>query len=135
MARDKTVRPRYGVGVGARKAFEARELAALVREVAARLDVDLGEGTLAALETHDGAREFLRAAEMLGMGCELLALERAQRYKRDVLTRSPRVEAMFGVGSLCEALALAAAGDGGRLLAPRAATARLTCAIAKGEDA
>lgn len=128
------MKARYGVGVGARKAFEAPELAALVREVAARFDVDLGEATLAALKTHESAQEFARAAKMLGLGCELLSLEKAQRYKRDVLTRSPRVEALFGVGSLCEALALAAAGNGGRLLAPRVATARLTCAIARGED-
>jgi cobalt-precorrin 5A hydrolase len=36
------------------------------------------------------------------------------------LTRSPRVEALHGTGSLAEAAALAAAGPGARLLGPRA---------------
>jgi cobalt-precorrin 5A hydrolase len=135
MARDKAVNVRYGIGVGARKTFAARELADLVLEVAARFEADLGEATLAALATHEGGDEFSRVAEMLGMNFELLPLERVQQAKQHVLTRSPRIEAMFGVGSLSEGLALASAGAGARLLAPRIATTRLTCAIAKGEDA
>jgi cobalamin biosynthesis protein CbiG len=56
---------------------------------------------------------------------------------KDVLTRSARVEQMFGVGSVAEAAALAGAGSGSILLAPRVATTRLTCAIAcarEGDD-
>ena len=36
-----------------------------------------------------------------------------------VLTRSPRVQALYGTGSLAEAAALAATGPGARLLGPR----------------
>ncbi|MFO1201370.1 MAG: cobalamin biosynthesis protein [Tabrizicola sp.] len=50
------------------------------------------------------------------------------------LTRSDRVEAMFGTGSLAEAVALAAAGRGAGLRGPRAVSAdgTATAAIAEG---
>ena len=50
------------------------------------------------------------------------------------LTRSGRVEEMFGTGSLAEAAALAAAGQGARLRGPRAVSAdgMATAAIAEG---
>jgi cobalt-precorrin 5A hydrolase len=46
------------------------------------------------------------------------------------LTRSERVLAMTGVPSVSEAAALAAAGPGARLLAPRVAVGPATCALA-----
>lgn len=129
------MKARYGVGVGARKTFDAAELAALVREVALRHEVDFSRATLAALKTHQNAEAVSRIAETLGMSFALLGLEDLRSRRHDVLTRSPRIEALYGVGSLSEALALAAVGEGSRLLAPRVATARLTCAIARGDDA
>ena len=50
------------------------------------------------------------------------------------LTRSERVEALFGTGSVAEAAALAAAGPGARLWGPRALSAdgTATAAIAEG---
>ena len=48
------------------------------------------------------------------------------------LTSSARVESLKGVPSVAETAALAAAGRGARLLAPRIATATVTCAIAVG---
>jgi len=52
-------------------------------------------------------------------------------------TEAPRVRAARGTGSVAEAAALAAAGTGAKLLAPRSISAdRLaTCAIAMGEGA
>ena len=70
---------------------------------------------------------------MLGARFVLLPLESLRGRRAELLTHSPRVEAMFGVGSLVEALALAAAGEGSRLLAPRLATERLACAIAEAQ--
>jgi cobalt-precorrin 5A hydrolase len=51
---------------------------------------------------------------------------------RGALTASARVMALKGVPSVAEAAALAAAGDSARLLAPRSATASVTCALATG---
>ena len=49
------------------------------------------------------------------------------------LTQSPRVQAQFGTGSVAEAVALAAAGPGATLTAPRATAPDgvATCAIAQ----
>ena len=49
------------------------------------------------------------------------------------ITHSPRVQALYGTGSVAEAAALAAAGPGARLLAPRAQSAdgMATAAIAE----
>ncbi len=51
---------------------------------------------------------------------------------RGALTTSARVLALKGVPSVAEAAALAAAGDGARLIARRSATASVTCALATG---
>jgi cobalt-precorrin 5A hydrolase len=53
----------------------------------------------------------------------------------ETLTRSERVAARFGTGSLAEAAALAAAGSAARLLGPRAVSAdgMATAAIAEGD--
>jgi cobalt-precorrin 5A hydrolase len=53
----------------------------------------------------------------------------------ETLTRSERVAARFGTGSLAEAAALAAAGPTARLLGPRAVSAdgMATAAIAEGD--
>ena len=45
-------------------------------------------------------------------------------------TRSDRVEALFGTGSVAEAAALAAAGPAARLTGPRLALGAVTCAVA-----
>lgn len=121
---------RYAIGVGARRGADAEELAALVSQVAGELGVDQAFATLAALEGHPDARAFRDAAKLLDMALVLVAPHLLPARAGDVLTRSARVEQIFGVGSLAEALALTAAGEGSSLLAPRAATRRLTCAIA-----
>ena len=63
-----------------------------------------------------------------------LSLENLRARDKDVLTRSARVEELLGVGSVAEAAALAGAGSGSILLAPRDATTRLACAIARAKD-
>ncbi len=125
---------RYAIGIGARKDVDARELAALVREVAARRGVDLQAATLATLETRENECGVRSAAQLLGIGVVFLPPEILRARDKDVLTHSARVEQMFGVGSVAEALALAAAGAGSILLAPRVATTRLTCAIARAGE-
>ncbi|MGA9601616.1 MAG: cobalamin biosynthesis protein, partial [Methylocystis sp.] len=79
--------------------------------------------------------DFRKAASLVGAIFVALPLEKLRGREADLLTHSPRVEAMFGLGSLVEALALAAAGEGSRLLAPRLATDRLACAIAAAREA
>jgi cobalt-precorrin 5A hydrolase len=65
----------------------------------------------------------------------LLRLEPEALRGRPTLSRSDRVEVMFGTGSVAEATALVAAGQAARLRGPRVASAdgTATAAIAEGQ--
>ena len=122
---------RYAIGVGARRGVDARELAALVALVAEQAGIaprGVPLYTIEGKETEDGLRA---AARLLETELVFLPLEALLARKDDALTRSPRVEALLGVGGVAETAALAGAGPGSVLLAPRVATTRLTCAIAR----
>lgn len=77
-----------------------------------------------------------KGLEALGKALDLpvLALEPEALQGQPTLTRSERVEALFGTGSIAEATALAAAGPGARLRGPRTVSAdgTATAAIAEG---
>lgn len=66
----------------------------------------------------------------------VIALEPAALRDVQTLTRSDRVEEMFGTGSVAEAVALVAAGPGARLRGPRAVSVdgTATAAIAEGAE-
>ncbi|MBS3981350.1 MAG: cobalamin biosynthesis protein [Rhodobacteraceae bacterium] len=78
------------------------------------------------------AKGLAPLAEVLGL--PVVALSDAALTGQATLTRSDRVQAMFGTGSVAEAAALAAAGQGARLRGPRAVSAdgTATAAIAEG---
>jgi len=71
-------------------------------------------------------------ARELGVPLIALPLDRVEGLATP--SHSARVEAQFGVGSVAEAAALVAAGDGARLIAPRAVSANgmAVAAIAEG---
>jgi cobalamin biosynthesis protein CbiG len=131
LERRKIMTSRYAIGVGARRGVDARELAALVALVAEQAGIaprGVPLYTIEGKETEDGLRA---AARLLETELVFLPLEALLARKDEALTRSPRVEAMLGVGGVAETAALAGAGPGSVLLAPRVATTRLTCAIAR----
>lgn len=68
---------------------------------------------------------------------ELVAIpdEALKGFEAACATRSTRIASLYGVGSVAEAAALAAAGPGGELIQPRIATARVTCALARTAEA
>lgn len=70
----------------------------------------------------------------LSLNLPVIALDPKALRGIATLTRSDRVEALFGTGSVAEAAALAAAGQGARLRGPRAVSAdgTATAAIAEG---
>ncbi len=121
---------RFAIGVGARAGVDAQILAALVRKTAARLGVDLRSANLATLDTRENEPGVHDAARLLEMDVIFFSPEKLRQRARDLLTHSPRIEQTFGVGSIAEAAALAAAGDGSVLLARRVVAETLTCAIA-----
>lgn len=67
---------------------------------------------------------------------ELVAIpdEALKGFEAACATRSNRIASLYGVGSVAEAAALAAAGPGGELIQPRVATARVTCALARSAE-
>lgn len=122
---------RYAIGFGARAGVDAQILAALVRETAARLGVDLKSAKLATLDARENEPGVQVAAKLLNMDVTFFPPEILRQRASDVLTHSPRIKDMFGVGSIAEAAALAGAGDGSVLLAQRVVAETLTCAIAR----
>ena len=69
------------------------------------------------------------------LGLPVIAVAAEDLPGQAVLTRSERVDALFGTGSVAEASALAAAGPGARLWGPRvvATNGTATAAVAEGE--
>ncbi|GJD62296.1 hypothetical protein MPEAHAMD_2449 [Methylobacterium frigidaeris] len=123
-------------GIGFRHATSADEILALVAE--GLRQADLPSAHLAALATaadRAGDRAIRDAAEALGVPLVAIGVEALREAGRRVVTRSVRIEALRGVGSLAEAAALAAAGPDGRLVLPRIASAGATCALAASGDA
>jgi len=84
--------------------------------------------TLAARGAEPGLLALAKARH-----AELVAIpdEALKGFEASCATRSTRISALYGVGSVAEAAALAAAGPGGVLIQPRIATARVTCALAR----
>lgn len=126
---------RYAAGIGARRGVAAGDIVDLVRKVAKAQGVDLRRLTLYALESKAGEAGLHEAARELGVELLFLPLDSLRARKAAAPTHSPRVQAMFGVGSVAETAALVGAGAGSRLIAPRVATPVAACALARsGEE-
>lgn len=71
----------------------------------------------------------------MALDLPIIALDPMTLHGVPTLTRSDRVEKMFGTGSIAEAAALAAAGPGARLRGPRVASSDGTATAAIAESA
>ena len=119
-------------GVGFRAGTAPDEILALVRR--ALHEAHLLPEALTALATaadRASAPNFLTAAAALDLRPLAIAPTALVLADAQVVTRSERIAASRGVGSVAEAAALAAAGPGARLLLPRIASAGATCALAR----
>lgn len=121
-------------GIGCRKDCGAAAIVAAVDTALAAHG--LARGALSAIATPAG-RAAMPAVREAGrvLGLPLLvpdevALERAGP---GLLTHSVHSKRATGLGSASEAAALAAVGDGARLLGPRIVNGPATCAIAIGD--
>ena len=121
-------------GLGCRRGCAGEEIAGLVRLALA--EAGLVEGELTGLFTpafkHDEAG-LAEAAGLLRVPLVLLPDAALKEAEPRALTRSERVVALTGLGSVAEAAALAGAGARSRLLRARIASAHATCALAVGE--
>lgn len=114
--------------------FGFRQAASLVslRDALAAAGGAQGIDALATITQKAASPALLALAAELRLPIRALATETLAHVS--TTTRSNRVIAQFGTGSVAEAVALAAAGTGAHLLAPRAISSdgMATAAIAEG---
>ncbi|MFJ1754330.1 cobalamin biosynthesis protein [Kitasatospora sp. NPDC088134] len=125
--------PRVVLGIGLRRGAPVAELLRTADAALAALGLDRTRvRLLATLDSKLSAPEPHAAAAELGV--PLVGFPAAALAAVQVPTRSARVAAAVGTPSVAEAAALLAAGPGGRLLAPRTASAAATVAVAAPAD-
>ncbi len=112
-------------GVGFRRSCSAEELLALVRDAMERA----GTASITCLAT----AHFKHNAACLHEAAAVLGVPVSLVREQDLAAAAPRcvTQAITGTASIAEAACLAAAGPNSRLLLPRLATSRATCALAK----
>jgi cobalt-precorrin 5A hydrolase len=115
-------------GIGFRRHTEPEEIVGLVRQALALVPGELQ--AVAAAADRAGEAALRRAAETFALVPVAVEPEALAAADARVPTRSPRIEASRGVGSVAEAAALAAAGEGAVLVLPRIASPGATCALA-----
>ena len=123
--------PRLVAGIGFRRATTSAEIVALLHR--ALREAGLAPDRLAAIATaadRAGEPAIREAAAAFGLAPTALAAAALTAVDARVVTRSGRIEASRGVGSVAEAAALAGAGPAARLLLPRITSAGATCALA-----
>jgi cobalt-precorrin 5A hydrolase len=118
------------IGIGCRRGVSAEAIVALVRRALESVDASAGAAlfTIAGKETE---RALYDAAAVLGLSLAFLPRETLAERSDEAQTKSERVVALFGVPSVAETAALAGAGVGAKLIAPRIVDAGVTCAIAQ----
>jgi cobalamin biosynthesis protein CbiG len=133
MAMDKTM---IIAGIGCRRGAAAADIEAVILAALARAGIAAAD--LVAIATSDAKRGetgIVAAAAAFGLAIKPVADAALKCAAARTATRSDRVLALVGVPSLAEAAALAAAGPGSRLIAPRIAIGAATCALAASEAA
>jgi cobalamin biosynthesis protein CbiG len=115
-------------GIGCRRGATAEDVLAAIDAAMAATGRARTELTrLATIPQKAEEAGLVAAAHELGIG--LTIVEDAADFPGPTESRCSR--ATTGLGSVAESAALAAAGPGARLLAPRSTTSRATCALAE----
>jgi cobalt-precorrin 5A hydrolase len=127
---------RLVIGVGFRDEASAQSIGEVVATIAARSTLQGVATVLAAPEDNASHPSLLAAAQTMQLQIETVAADAMRRADARVATRSERIEKHRGVGSVCEAAALAAAGADARLIVTRIVSAdrHATAAAAIVED-
>jgi cobalt-precorrin 5A hydrolase len=121
-------------GVGCRKAISAAQVESAIDAALLRSRLGGSEISLIAVPAVKGTEAgIVAAAAARGVLLVLIAQDALEAADARTLTRSARSMDTLNVHSVAEAAALAAAGPGARLLAPRIAVGPVTCALAQGD--
>lgn len=119
-------------GIGCRRGAAREDVLAAIRSALAAAALTLESLDLVATAAEKGGEHgIVAAAAILGRPLVLVPSESLRAAGAGAVTRSERVVALFAVPSVAEAAALAAAGDGARLIAPRRVEGAATCALAE----
>lgn len=122
-------------GIGCRRGTTAQEIDAAIK--AAFAEAGRSSEALSAIATSDGKGSevgIIEAAAGRGVGLVLVKPAELEAAGPRTQSSSPRVKELFGVPSVAEAAALAAAGPEAKLVVPRMVVGAATCAIAVAED-
>jgi cobalt-precorrin 5A hydrolase len=114
---------RLVIGLGFRDGASAESIGEVVANVAAHAAMPGIASVLAVLEDKAAHPSLVAAAQATHLPIETVATDAVRQADARVATRSERVEKHRGVGSVCEAAALAAAGPGARLVVTRVVSA------------
>jgi cobalt-precorrin 5A hydrolase len=118
-------------GVGCRKGTAAAEIEAAIAAALARAGLGIAAVQLIATSAAKGSEPGIAAAaNSIGVPLVVVAHDDLAAAGERAVTRSERILALTGVSSVAEAAALAAGGPAARLIAPRIAVGRATCALA-----
>ena len=127
---------RLVIGLGFRDQATAQSIGEVLADVAARAAHPGVATVLAVIEDKATHPALLAAVQATPFPIETVTAEALRAVDLRVTTRSERVFRQRGVGSVCEAAALAAAGAGGRLVVTRRVStdrsATAAAAITKG---
>jgi cobalt-precorrin 5A hydrolase len=123
-------------GIGCRRGTPSQAIEKIIGRALAAHGLALGQLDALATETTKGNERGIReAGARLTLRLILCASTEMQAVAWRALTVSARVAHLKGVPSVAETAALVAAGRDARLLGPRVANGRATCAIAIGDGA
>lgn len=123
--------PSLVAGIGFRRGAGADEIATLIAIALGQAGAEPGQlAAIVTAEDRAGDPAIRDAASTFGLAVEGIPPEALAACDIRVPTRSARIEALRGVGSVCEAAALAAAGPAGHLALARIASGSVTCALA-----
>lgn len=118
-------------GIGFRRGADATEIAALIRHALGEVSAAPEDITaIATAADRAGDTAIREAALAFGLTPAGISPQALIACDARLHTRSRRIEALRGIGSLCEAAALAAAGPEATLALPRIAAGGVTCALA-----
>lgn len=123
-------------GVGCRTGATPREVKAVILAALERAGFALSALRLVATtDARSGEEGIAAAASAMGVPLVLVTGADLVAAGPRATTHSKRAQALFGVPSVAEAAALAAAGQTARLVLPRIVVGPATCALATTEEA
>jgi len=121
---------RLVIGLGFREQATAQSIGEVLARAVAQAAMPDTAKLIAIVEDKAGHPGLIEAVRASRLPVETVTVDAMQRADARIATRSERVIRQRGVGSVCEATALAAAGPSARLVVPRMVSADRTATAA-----